>query len=177
MVPLLRSRIREEATFLSQRTEGRLGSEKRIQMKLLIGSFQDLRGLPQVRYPRSPNQAITSLCAVAWVLCTEMPSLPETCNSAFVPIRPESDPCSDSSASTMLPSPLPESSHYVVLTKANLPSAPYASKTKLCPLSGMLSCLHRSILLQHLTLPIENTCTESKCAHYQKHVIPLCSNP
>jgi hypothetical protein len=56
-------------------------------MELLIGSFQGLRGLTQVRYPRSLDQAITSLCAVAWVLCTAMRSLPETCNTPFVPIR------------------------------------------------------------------------------------------
>src|SRR5260370_10720009 len=48
----------------------------------------------------------------------------------------------------MLPSPLPESNYYVVFTKANSPSDPYASKTKLRPLSGTLSSLHRSILLQ-----------------------------
>ena len=59
-------------------------------------------------------------------------------------IKSRTGPCSDSSASTMLPSPLPESSYYVVFTKANLPSAPYASKTKLRPLSGTLSSLHRS---------------------------------
>jgi hypothetical protein len=52
------------------------------------------------------------------------------------------------SVSIMLPSPLPESNYYVVFTKANSPSDTYASKTKLRPLSGTLSSLHRSILLQ-----------------------------
>src|ERR1700677_401322 len=69
---------------------------------------------------------------------------------------PEPDPCSDSSASTMLPSPLPESNYYIVFTKANSPSDPYASKTKLPPISGTLSSLHRSILLQDLILPHRN---------------------
>src|SRR5260370_15255208 len=61
----------------------------------------------------------------------------------------------------MLPSPLPESNYYVVFTKANSPSAPYGSKTKLRPLSGPRSSLHRSILLQDLSLSTENICTRA----------------
>src|SRR3982074_3597530 len=61
----------------------------------------------------------------------------------------------------MRPSPLPESNYYLVFTKANSPSDPYASKTKLRPLSGTLSSLHRSILLQDLILPTENICTRA----------------
>jgi hypothetical protein len=53
----------------------------------------------------------------------------------------------------MLPSPLPESNYYVVFTKVNSPSDPYASKTKLRSLSGTLSFLRRSILLQDLFCP------------------------
>jgi hypothetical protein len=79
-------------------------------------------------------------------------------------LNPEPDPCSDSSASIVLPSPLPESSYYVVFIKTDLPSAPYASKTALRPLSGTPSSLHRSILLRDLTLPIENICTQSRNA-------------
>jgi len=56
----------------------------------------------------------------------------------------------------MLPSPLPESNYYIVFTKANSPSDTYASKTKLPPISGTLSLLHRSILLQDLILPHRN---------------------
>jgi hypothetical protein len=41
---------------------------------------------------------------------------------------------------------------------------PYAAKTTLRPLSGTLSSLYRSILLQDLTLPIENICTQSRNA-------------
>ena len=41
---------------------------------------------------------------------------------------------------------------------------PYASKTTQRPLSGTLSSLYRSILLQDLTLPIENICTQSRNA-------------
>ena len=78
---------------------------------------------------------------------------------------PESDPCSNSSASTMLPSPLPESSYYVVFTKANLPSAPYASKTTLRPLSGTLSSLHNQSFSRTL-LCIENICTRVGCATF-----------
>src|ERR1700679_3808827 len=78
---------------------------------------------------------------------------------------PVPDPCSDSSASTMLPSRLPESNYYIVFTKANSPSDPYASKTKLPPISGTLSSLHRSILLQALILPHRNYLHQSLFPH------------
>ena len=41
----------------------------------------------------------------------------------------------------------------------NSHSDPYASKTKLHPLSETLSSLRRSILLRDLILPTENICT------------------
>jgi transposase-like protein len=63
-------------------------------------------------------------------------------------INREPDPCSDSTASTMLPSPLPESNYYVVFIKANSPSG-HVSKTKLRPLSGMPYSLRRSQTLRN----------------------------
>src|ERR1700677_1174724 len=71
---------------------------------------------------------------------------------------------SDSSASIMLPSPLPESNYYVVFTKANSPSDPYAPKTRLPPLSGTLSSRHRSIRLQTSSCPTEIICTRANGA-------------
>jgi hypothetical protein len=68
-------------------------------------------------------------------------------------IKSRPDPCSDSNASTMLPSPLPESNYYVDFINANSPSDTYASKTKLHPLPGIRSSLRRSILLQALLCP------------------------
>src|SRR5260370_28850977 len=45
----------------------------------------------------------------------------------------------------MVASPLAESNYYVVFTKVNSPSDPYASKTKLRSLSGTLSsCVDQS---------------------------------
>ena len=55
----------------------------------------------------------------------------------------------------------PESNYYVVFIKANSPLGPCASKTRLRPLSGTRSSLHRSILLQDLILPTKNICTRA----------------
>src|SRR5258707_10509248 len=52
--------------------------------------------------------------------------------------------------------------NYVVFTKANSLSEPDASKTKLRPLSGTLSSLHRSIPLQDLILPHRNYLHQSR---------------
>jgi hypothetical protein len=88
---------------------------------------------------------------------------------------PEQDPRSDSSTSTMLPSPLPESSYYVVSTKANLPSDPLRFKDHAARyLEHCPRCIDQS-LSRTLLCPSKILAPRAECARYQKHVIPLLS--